>query len=132
MNFFNVVVMNWKHIQTEKYKIVFRKNIYRRDKILVRLRMILRVVYIHNYTLPFFWKSLKVLKISSILVSFLQFFSPKLGNPPRISYILLDFEFEKPVGTLISFNVFYFFFVIISMLSINFVNSFSKIINRIW
>ena len=54
-------------------------------------------LYFYHYSLPFFWKSLKVLKISSILLHFLTnvFFEMS----PWISSILLDFEYEKLVAT---------------------------------
>ena len=79
---FKFIVMNRKHIQTEKMLKFFQKKKTYLTSILVRLRMSLRVVFTYIILFFFFWKSLKVFKISLILLSFLKNLSCKIRKSP--------------------------------------------------
>lgn len=79
---FKFIVMNRKHIQTEKMLKFFQKKKTYLTSILVRLRMSLRVVFTYIILFFFFWKSLKVFEISLILLSFLKNLSSKIRKSP--------------------------------------------------
>ena len=102
MNFFIFIVTNTKHSDWKIQKNFLRKKTFTKEINLGQIKNEPKTcLYLYDYTLSFFWNSLDFLKISSILLHFLQISSPKLVGPPQISFILLYFEFEKHAGALV-------------------------------
>lgn len=81
---FSFLLWRIQNIQTGKYKKIFwEKKTFTKEINLGQIKNEPKTcLYLYDYTLSFFWNSLDFLKISSILLHFLQISSPKLVGPP--------------------------------------------------
>ena len=81
---FSFLLWRIQNIHTGKYKKIFwEKKHLQKKKNLGQIKNEPKTgLYLYDYTLSFFSNSLDFLKISSILLHFLQISSPKLVGPP--------------------------------------------------